>query len=77
MKSIKAKIKESAKRTAALFFEEFGAPLDPAKTDWDATAWNFDAGELRLSDAKKDRYWDFYQSSLVSETYLLYEQKQD
>lgn len=77
MKSIKAKIKDSAKRTAALFFEEFGEPLDPAETDWDATAWDFDAGDLRLSDTQQDKYWDFYQAALIAETYRLCGQKQD
>ena len=56
-------IRDEANRDAASFAEEFpGELLDPAKTDWDATAWAMAASELRAAPG----WWELYRSELVS-----------
>jgi len=71
-------IETAAKATAALFVEEFGEPLDPATTDWDATAWETDRSDLSFRDLLDDQViyvlaWDLYDRTLVAETERLAE----
>ena len=37
--TLQTQIEELARKSAGLFVEEFGEPLDSAKTDWAAKAW--------------------------------------
>ncbi len=68
--TLKEEIEKRAKLTAASFVEEFGEPLDPATTDWDAVAWNEDRRGLGLNPASSDHdeWWPIYQASLIAET---------
>jgi hypothetical protein len=68
---LKTKIEELARETAGLFVEEFGEPLDSAKTDWDEKAWQEDASTLDLTDKQRDEGWPIYQAALVAETQRL------
>jgi len=69
--TLKTKIEELARETAGQFVEEFGEPLDSAKTDWDDKAWQEDARTLNLTDKQKDEGWPIYQGALVAETQRL------
>ncbi len=64
----------AAKAAAYAFFGEFEEPLDPAETDWDATAWTIDAQKLRLSPEQQEALWPVYQAVLVARTRELSEQ---
>jgi hypothetical protein len=60
-----------ARKDAKLFVRQFGEPLDPSKTDWDATAWTQVACALRgaaWTDKEIDYYKCYYDAKLVSET---------
>lgn len=62
------RIEAQAKADAAAFFAEFGEALDPATTDWDATAWGDLTPTLHASDDALALLWDLYQEILVAET---------
>jgi hypothetical protein len=64
-------VAQKACEDAALFVEEFAAPLDPAATDWDAEAWTVSRRELNLTPEQADALWPVYQSALVAETQRL------
>lgn len=74
----KSQIETLAKATAQQFVDEFDEPLDPATTDWDATAWSeADSCQLSFRDQLKGdlwtEAWEFYQRVLVAETERLSE----
>ena len=69
-------IRAEARRDAATFVDEFpGEDLDPAQTDWDATAWQMHkiGGGLREElgaveeIAGRDLGWEVYQATLLTE----------
>ena len=69
----KQQIENLAKATAQQFVDEFNEPLNPATTDWDATAWSeADSCQLSFRDSLKGdlwtEAWELYQQTLVSET---------
>jgi molybdopterin converting factor small subunit len=62
-----------ATHDAELFFAEFKEELDPAKTDWDGTAWGDVLSEARrrypqLTPDHMDHLWELYQATLVVST---------
>jgi phage terminase Nu1 subunit (DNA packaging protein) len=64
---------EQATHDAELFYEEFAEELDPAKTDWDGTAWGEVLSEARrrypqLTPDHLDHLWELYQATLVTAT---------
>jgi hypothetical protein len=76
-----SEITAAAKVTAAMFAQEFpGEALDPAKTDWDGTAWDDDQRDLSCRPVIEDNTalyteaWELYQSTLVAETKRLAEE---
>ena len=69
--TLQTQIEELARETAGQFVEEFGEPLDSAKTDWDEKAWQEDASTLDLTDKQRDEGWPIYQAALVAETQRL------
>jgi hypothetical protein len=64
----KDRVIAEAKKDAALFVEEFGEPIDPFKTDWDADAWADAAQNLGLDNDEYAMLWEAYQTELVAET---------
>lgn len=70
---LRKEICKRAKATAALFFEEFGEPIDPDSTDWDGTAWGEDRIGLDIEDCDCNA-WEIYQDALIAETKRLYEE---
>ena len=67
-------IKRVARITAQTFVDEFNEALDPAKTDWDAAAWEADRAEALGTDAtSEDAKAGFlvYQAELVAATQYL------
>lgn len=72
----------AAKEAAKVFVEQFGESLDPAKTDWDSTAYTeFDSNRLfceyrpYLQKLLSMHFWDLYQSTLIETTKILCEGK--
>lgn len=63
-------VKAEARIDAACFVDEFGEALDPAATDWDATAFDGVASKLDLG-AERDALWPVYQTELVAATRCL------
>jgi hypothetical protein len=61
-------VRDAARADAELFVDEFHAPLDPAKTDWDAVAWGETSRELRLEKDEDEALWPVYEAELVAET---------
>jgi len=68
--TVKAEIVKRAKATAGSFVEEFGEPLDPETTDWDAVAWQDDRRDMGFdpSSSDYDEWWPVYQIALIAET---------
>ena len=69
--TLQTQIEELARETASVFVEEFGEPLDSAKTDWDEKAWQEDARTLNLTEEHREEGWPIYQAALVAETQRL------
>lgn len=68
-------IVEAAKVAGVLFVEEFNEPLDPSRTDWDSTSWDYDLGKfpfkgvLRAVAPLYKEAWKLYQETLVETTH--------
>src|SRR5262245_56563730 len=66
------RIKAKAEETAQMFVDEFGEPLNPSMTDWDATAWQEDGRALFGDNGElRDEGWPIYQKTLIAETEFL------
>lgn len=65
-------IRTRARDDAASFVEEFGEPIDPAETDWDATGFGDLRRELQLDDYLSEdgieKCYRSYVETLVAET---------
>lgn len=64
----KAEVIAAAQRMAKAFVDEFNEPLDGAKTDWDATAWDEENMSFYGNDRLVAAGWDLYQPTLEAET---------
>lgn len=58
----------AARQDAQAFVDEFGQPIDPSATDWDAEAFAMVAADLRLDGDDRNELWPIYQAELVAET---------
>lgn len=64
----KAEVIAAAQRMAKAFVDEFNEPLDGAKTDWDAMAWDEENMSFYGNDRLVAAGWDLYQPTLEAET---------